>query len=116
MVLAAIDMMFIIDVVVIVYGLYTLYSGISMKKTKLPAKWLVAEQEMSKCRDKEGFAMAIYGKTILFGALVLVYGMASLLNEVFWKNRIVNLAGVLFFLAVCAYYIVQLNRARKKFF
>ena len=82
--LAAIDVILIFDIVLLVYGGYTVYSAFVMKKTQTPVKWLVPEQELKKCRDARGFAEAMFLKTVIFGIVVALFGLVSFLNRIFW--------------------------------
>ena len=107
------SIMTIFDVIILLYGAYTIYTSLKMKKTGEPAKWLVNEQEIGRCKDKKGFIDAICVGTILFGAMAIVYGIVSLLNSYVFH---VSFLDGLCFLAGCILYMVVLNRARKKFF
>ncbi len=110
------DIMYVFDVILILYGGYTIYSAFQMKKTGMLGKWLVNEQEGEQCRDKKGFIDAIFSKTIIFGCFVLVYGLVSILNRTLLHVKILDIASLIVFLAVCILYVLQLKRARKKFF
>lgn len=115
-ILAAIDIILIFDIILLVYGGYTIYSAVVMKKTQTPSKWLVPEQELKKCRDAKGFAEAMYIKTIVFGAVLALFGLVSFLNRMFWLIAAVEYAGIVVFLGACAVYVVMLNRTRRQYF
>lgn len=110
------SIMTIFDVIILLYGAYTIYTALQMKKTGEPAKWLVNEQEIGRCKDKRGFADAIYVATVLFGAVTMLYGVVSLLNSYVFRVSFLDIICLLVFLASCVFYMVTLNRARKKFF
>lgn len=113
---AAMDMMKIFGLIVIALGLYAVYSGIMMRKTKIPGKWLMGELEMDKCDDEKGFAMAMSGKTLFFGIAVILYGIICTLNKWIWENKTIDIISVIFFVAVCVYFIVVLNSTKRKYF
>lgn len=106
----------IFDVIILLYGVYTIYTALQMRKTKEPAKWLVNEQEIDRCKDKSGFVEATYVWTIVFGAVAMLYGIVSLLNSFVLHVPVLDVICLLVFLAGCVFYIAALNRARKRFF
>lgn len=114
-ILGAADIMQIFDWVIIAYGAYTIYSAIMMKRTGMPGNWLMGQQEMSKEKDLRGFVEEIYGKTILFGAAAIVYGILSMLNRQLLSQRVLEFVVIFIFLGICFYYIAALNKAKKKF-
>lgn len=115
-ILATTDIMSIFDVILIVYGIYTIYSAFMMKRTGVPGKWLITEQEIAKCKDMPGFIDAMYLKTILFGGVALLYGALSTLNRMKLSIPYLDTICIIAFLIVCGIYIVALNKAKKKFF
>ncbi len=114
--LAAIDVILIFDIILLVYGIYTIYSAFVMKKTQMPVKWLVPEQELKKCRDAKGFAEAMYAKTVVFGVVVALFGLVSFLNRMLWLIAALEYAGIAVFLVACVVYVVLLNRTRRQYF
>lgn len=115
-ILGSSDIMSVFDVILIVYGIYTMYSAFMMKKTGVPGKWLMGEQDTSKCRDLRGFVDEMTVKTVLFGASAVLYGVISTVNRMKLGIRALDAVCIIVFLAVCAFYVVGLNRAKKKFF
>lgn len=106
----------IFDILLLIYGVYTIYTSFQMKKTGEPAKWLVNELEIGKCKDKKGFIDAVFTKTVLFGAVTALYGVVSVLNNSVLHLAILDILCLLVFLVGCVIYVVTLNRARRKFF
>jgi len=109
-ILAASDIMSMFDIILIAYGIYTMYSAFMMKKTGVPGKWLIPEEEAMKCKDLKGFVDAMYVKTILFGASALLYGGISTLNRMKLGIKIMDTILIIVFLVVCVIYIMYLNR------
>lgn len=110
------DIMTVFDIILLIYGIYTIYCGIHMKKTGRPAKWLVNEQEFGKCKDSRGFVEEMSGKTVLFGMVAIAYGISSTINRMKFSSRPMNEVLVLLFLIACVFYIISLNRAKDKYF
>ncbi len=110
------DIMSIFDIILLVYGIYTIYASFAMKKTGVPSKWLVPEQEMGRCKDSKGFIDAIYKKTILFGVLVVVYGVVSTINHFFLSIWALEIGCIVFFLFIVIFYMVAFSRTKKEFF
>lgn len=115
-ILGSSEVMSVFDVILIAYGVYTIYSAFIMKKTGVPGKWLMGEQDTGKCRDLKGFVDDMTVKTILFGAAAVLYGVLSTVNRMKLGLSALNTVCIIVFLAVCAFYVVELNRAKKKFF
>ena len=110
------SIMSIFDVIIFFYGLYTVYTIIKAKKTGVPAKWLLTEQESQRCKDLPAFIDAIYRPTIFFGCVVTIYGALCILNGFVFNQKIIEIICLVVFLAVCTYYLITLNKARKKYF
>lgn len=115
-IVAAADIMSVFDVILIVYGLYTMYSAFMMKRTGVPGKWLISEDEATKCRDMKGFIDEMFVKTILFGAVAILYGALTTLNRMKLALPYFDTVCIIVFLVFCALYMVALNKAKKKFF
>ena len=111
-----IDIMAAFDLLPLVCGLYTIYIAIKMRKESKPASWLVPEEEIIKCKDTKGFIHAIYGKTICFGAVLLLYGILSMVNRFLLKNEMVNVVLIGIFLLNCTLYVIILNKNKSQYF
>lgn len=115
-ILADMDMMSVFDVILLAYGLYTMYSAFMMKKTGVPGKWLISEDEATKCRDMQGFIDALFVKTIIFGAVAVLYGALTILNRMKLSVPYFDTVCIIVFLVFCIFYVAALNKAKKKFF
>lgn len=110
------DIMSVFDIILLVYGIYTIYSAVTMKKRGVPSKWLVPEQELNKCRDVKGYVDAMHSKTLIFGVITAVYGVVSSINRLLLSIWVLDIVCMGIFLASCIVYIIILNKARSKFF
>ena len=107
-------MLLIFDAVVLAYGFYTIYSAISMKRTKDLSNWLVGAETAASIRDKEGYISFIFPKIILMGAMAVVFGAVSLVNDCVTPITLVMQVMVLVFLAICVLLFVTVRKAKKK--
>ncbi|MCI9531696.1 MAG: hypothetical protein HFH38_08100 [Lachnospiraceae bacterium] len=108
-------MILIFDVVVLVYGVYTIYSAINMKKTQNISNWLVGTETAASIRDAKGYIDFIYPKIIILGAIAVIFGGVSLVNDYIMPIKLVMQVMVAAFLAVCAWFSVTVRKARERF-
>jgi len=104
------------DAFLIIFGIYTIFTSLNMKKTGILANWLVGNTEIDKCRDTKGFIEYIYRKTIVFGILMAIYGCFSLTNTFIMKLKYVESFGVVFFLVVIGWFAFILKKGKNQFF
>ena len=108
-------MLLIFDVVVLVYGFYTIYSAISMKRTQKLSSWLVGEDTASAIRDTKGYIDFIYRRVMVMGAMAVLFVIISLVNDC--VTPIVNAMRlmVVLFLAVCVWFYLTVRKAKKNY-
>ena len=66
------DSVLMMDIVILLFGLYILYATIRMKKKGVIDKMLMAESEIKKIKDKDGFIQYMSPHLIVFSAVVIV--------------------------------------------
>ncbi len=108
-------MMELIDVVILGYGLYTIYGALKMKKTRELSRWLIGDQPAAGIRDAQGYIDYIYGRIIVMGVMAVVFGAIGLYSDYVSPLPKVMFAFVLLFLTVCVWFYFSINRGKRKF-
>lgn len=108
-------MVIIIDIVIAVFGIYMIAAGLKMKKTGKISSIILAEEEMKKCKDEQGFISFIYWKEALVGAALVIVGALGLVSRVIDLPRAVDFVEILVFLAVFLWFWRALGTARERF-
>ncbi len=72
----------ILHAAVIVIGLYVFASAVQLKYRKKVAKWMSKNVRITENSDIDGFAKNMFGKTIYFGVVVVLFGIYGLSCEV----------------------------------
>ena len=100
--------MSIVDVILIICGIYCLFTAGKMKCEHQIPKWLFSEQELYHIRQPKEFCEVMSPKTIIFG----VWG---LITEFFITNKLAEAIGIGIFLVGIAWYMAQLSKAKKTY-
>jgi uncharacterized membrane protein HdeD (DUF308 family) len=109
------NIMTIFDVILIGYGIYTIFSAVKMKRTRKPGEWLLGPVDIDESKDMNGFIDEMYIKTVVFGIAIFISGVIATINDYFLKQRYVYFIGVAIFLIGATLYIIFLNKAKKKY-
>ncbi len=107
-------MVIIFDIVFFLYGIYAIYAAINMKKTQQLSSFFTGGDN-SPIRDVGGYINAIYGKTIVMGAMAALFGAVGFINDYVTPISAVMKALMLLFLTVVIWFGVSLNRAKREF-
>lgn len=113
--IANLDIMSIFDVILIVYGIYSVYTGNKMKTDGQPPQWLMSKQELTLFRKPRQFCEAMSSKTVIFGAICAVYGVYGLLTAKFLRSMVAEWIGIIAFLASIVWFVMELNKAKRQY-
>lgn len=108
-------MFFLFDVMILFYGVYTIYSSIKMKRTQELSNWLVGAETAAAIRDAKGYIDFIYKRTIIMGVMALIFGAVSLVNDSVMPIAHVMQVMVVLFLAVCVWFYLTVRKAKEKY-
>lgn len=108
-------MFVIFDLIILIYGVYSMVSTVKMKKSGEPGKWLIGEIPVNKMKDADGFINSMYVKTMVLGVVSVIYGIIGIIDDLV-KNLgpvkdVLLLAFLVFFIVFC----VLLQKAKKKY-
>ena len=94
-----------LDVFIVVGGLYLVFTAIHMKKTGVITTTLISKgADLAQAKDKDGFIQAMYGKTLLIGALTALVGVVDILNTEYFGIPYFNMAMCLIFFIIIMIY------------
>ncbi len=105
-------MLAIFDVVIMVVGIYSIYTAVQMKKTGTPPEWLVTKKDLKKMKKPEGFCEKMGPKTIIFGIVCIVYCAYGLVAVFIIGNYWARVGGVVIFLVFVVWYFMGLQKIR----
>jgi len=110
------DVMMIFDVVMIGIGIYMMAAAWGMKQKNEISPVLLAEEELIKCRNKEGFIAYIYWREIVMGAALFIYGIIRLLDKfVFMAGGMLDYILLAILLIIFFWFYKGLQDARAEF-
>lgn len=109
------EIMAVIDIFILGYGLYCFISSFKMRKDGKPAQWLVNADESMRMRHPKEFAAHMFPRTLIFSIFCVVYGVLALLNDVYFANMMAEMIGLAVFFVALIWYIVILRRAKSKY-
>ncbi len=108
-------MMLLFNVVVLAYGIYTIYAAIMVKKTQKLNAWFLGKNQRT-VRDEIGYIDYIYGRTITMGAVVLLFGAVQIVDMYGMKIPAQIMGGIiLLLLTVFIWFYISMSKAKKKF-
>ena len=106
-----------IDILCIIGGGYLVYAGIVMKTQGKIVNNVVMNKgaDESALRDKDGFIQYLYLKLIIIGVVVMLAGVANIMNDLTMQSAILSTALNCAFAVAIIVYAVFINKALKKF-
>lgn len=111
------DSVNIFDVLIIICGLYMVYTAFIMKtRGKITAGIVVSKDiDVEKIRDKQGFINYMFGKVLLLGVLTAVIGVMGIISTYINAPSYITLIGLACFMVILIVFAVASNKAKKLF-
>lgn len=100
------------DILILILGINALCSAMRMKKTGIPSAILLPKEEQGRVRNAKEFCAKMYQPTILFGAMICLYGAVDILNSLVIKLPALDLLCMACFLIVCYWYVKKLREVK----
>lgn len=112
------EMFGFISIMVIGFGVYGFYACFQMKKGGPinEALLLGRSYEEYKCKDKEGFIREALPAVRVFSCAAIVYGVVDFIHCFVQSLGIVDMIGLVLFLAVLIWYLVYTSKLKKRYF
>ncbi|MCH5251209.1 MAG: hypothetical protein J1E98_14830 [Lachnospiraceae bacterium] len=107
----------LLDFVIIFSGMYLAYAAITMKRNGEIMANVVLNQSIKEnaIKDKQGFIDYIYGKLILIGVIIMLSGIANMINSYNQGSSLINLLTLLVFAGALVAYGMVTKAALQKF-
>ncbi len=112
------SMMTVFDILLLVFGSYMIFAALRMKKSGKISTLIVPAAEIERIRDKEGFIAEVYGKMMLFAAVIACYGLFGTLTDLIPGIpgvAVGNIIGILIFFVVMFWFFKSLSKAKGKY-
>lgn len=74
---------YIIDIIILAFGIYLAYSSYKMKTTNVPPSLLVSPEEMRKAKDPKAFCTSVNIQFIILSILSILYGIFGFVYNIF---------------------------------
>ena len=116
------NIMLIFDLIIAGVGVYLLYSYFLMKKEHEIPSSFVAEEQIKKCRDKDGFISYMLPRTLLFAVGSMASGILCFLADLKVlplsksAGSIFGVAMLFIFLAIWLIFSSSMKNAKIKYF
>lgn len=107
--------MAIFGAVIILTGIYMIFAGLKMKRKNEIGTMILAEEEVKKCKDKEGFIAYMYWREIVVGAVVILLGAAEAAKDLTEGAGMLPYIGVITGIAALLWFFYSLKKARELF-
>lgn len=116
------NIMLIFDIIIAGVGVYLLYSYIIMKKDREIPSAFVAEEQIRKCKDKDGFINYMLPRTLIFAIGSMASGILCFLADLKvlplskHAGSIFGVTMLLVFLTIWLIFSSSMKNARVKYF
>jgi hypothetical protein len=97
--------MILFDFIILIYGVYMVYSGFQMKKTHRPPNIIINETELVGAKDVPGFCDAMFKPLVVFGILAVLYGVVGFINDKYMDLAMLNFVTIAVFLVACVWFL-----------
>ena len=108
------DSMFsILDIIVLLVGVYAFYSCYLMKTTgEVKTKLVLSDHtDINKCKDKKGFIDYMFLKLLILGIVSVVYGVVGLIDTYVTPLGIAQLVLMLVFIIYLIWFALKSKKA-----
>ncbi len=106
-------MLLLFEVLLLCCGIYTGYTGLQMKKTKKPAKWLLEEETASQYKDPQAFALFMTKPSFYFGAELFVCGILGIGNRLVLQKEWLDWLVMAVLLLCCIAFFRKIRKAKE---
>ena len=104
------------DAVIFVFGVYLLFAGLKMQKTKEIDTMLLAEDEVKRCKNKEELAKFFCWREEVMGVIFVLFGAIRLLDKFLLKiGGILDVILMIVLLVTVLWVFKSLQTARASF-
>lgn len=112
------EMFGFVSVIVLGFGLYSFYAYIQMKKGGPISEVLLLGKSYNEyqCKDKAAFLNKALPAVLIFASACVIYGAIDFVHCYVYPMRVVDLIGMVVFLAVLVWFLVYTGKLKKMYF
>ena len=107
--------MAIFGAVIIMIGIYMIFAGLKMKKKYEIGTMIHAEEEVKKCKNKEGFISYIYWREIVAGVAMILLGAVEIANDLLEDAGWIPYVGIVIGIVALFWLFYSLKNAREQY-
>ncbi len=105
----------IVEIILIVYGAYSVLAARKMAQDHKPPQWLLSAQELPRVKDAQGFCSDMKIPTIVFGIGCMGYGIIGMILDFCVKNSMANMPLLIAFIIVVIWFVAKLQKAKRTY-
>lgn len=105
----------IVDVVIVIFGLYMLFISVRMKLSGKINPIFLAEEDLKKCKNKEPFAKYMSVRSLVFSIIILICGICGCVCECMSVLPYMKYIELAVFLLAFFNFIRQIRNAKDMF-
>lgn len=104
------------DVIILIFGIYLIFSGMKTKKTKEIGTLVLTEEEIRRCEQKEALADFLYWREAVMGSVFVLFGVIRLLDKYLLKiGGVLDITLMVVLLVTAFWFFKCLQTARAQF-
>ncbi len=104
--------LFVFAIIVLILGIYVLYTAREMKKTQVPPTFLIPEKEAARIKRKAEYCAAIRSSVIGIGLTCILYGAFEMFEYLFLNIYFAKMAAAAALFVVIIWLFARLSRIR----
>lgn len=107
----------IMDVLILVCGVYLLSATVKMKSTGEIKKSVLINPnlDLNKCKDLEGYKKFLYPRSMALGIATVLLGALGIINSSIMNLGLIYAIALLAIIVVLIWYFIEYRRGVKKF-
>lgn len=108
---------FMMDILIVGFGLYLIYCAVRMKQTGELTKGVIVRKDadLSKAPDVPGFIRYMYGKVIAIGICTTICGAIGIVNDTYMQLGMIYLGVIAIFVVAIGIFAFVTVKAQKKY-
>ncbi len=107
--------LFVFAILVLILGIYVLYTARVMMKTMTPPSFLIPEQEIARIKEPEGYCKEARSKIIGVGITCILYGSYEIIEFFYIRVYMAKVIGAVILFFFLIWFFVGLSRVRTKY-
>ncbi len=107
--------LFVFALIILVLGIYVLYTVREMKNTQTPPAFIIPEQERAKIKEPEAYCSEARSRMIGVGVICILYGIYETIEFLFIRSYAAKVIGAVGLIVLVIILFSGLSRIRTKY-